>query len=125
MTDVGGTEVERPIRLKARLKLLSPRRRKKGLSSGRTIPSTSAEILAALRGIEVRHWSYRWDDESVLHLGPMAQDFGRAFGLGDDMRGIAPIDECGVALLAIQELAKQVEDLNAEVQRLRLIAPVE
>jgi hypothetical protein len=48
----------------------------------------------------------------------MAQDFRAAFGLGADERHIGTIDESGVALAAIQALAKE----NAELrQRLEVL----
>jgi len=34
----------------------------------------------------------------VLHLGPVAQDFHAAFGLGADDKHIATVDADGVAL---------------------------
>jgi hypothetical protein len=57
----------------------------------------------------------------VAHLGPMAQDFKAAFGLGDSDTGIATVDEGGVALAAIQGLNQKVEDrvqaLEHEIKR--------
>lgn len=41
-------------------------------------------------------------DASVQHMGPMAQDFHAAFGLGDDDTRITTVDPDGVALAAIQ-----------------------
>ena len=49
-------------------------------------------------------------------MGPMAQDFHRAFGLGDRDTEIVTIDADGVALAAIQGLNAKVEQLD---QRLR------
>ena len=40
-------------------------------------------------------------------IGPMAQDFYKAFGLGLDNKHITTIDEGGVALAAIQGLYRQ------------------
>jgi hypothetical protein len=55
----------------------------------------------------------------------MAEDFARAFGLGEDYRHIATVDEEGVALAAIQALAKRsarqdrtIAALKAELDRL-------
>ncbi|MBI3633769.1 MAG: DUF5011 domain-containing protein [Candidatus Vogelbacteria bacterium] len=43
-----------------------------------------------------------------MHIGPIAQDFYKAFGLGgiDGNRAISTIDPAGVALLGIQALSK-------------------
>jgi len=49
-------------------------------------------------------------DPSVRHLGPMAQDFRAAFGLGEDDRHISSSDADGVALAAIQGLNQKLEE---------------
>ena len=46
---------------------------------------------------------------SVRHVGPMAQDFHAAFGLGGDDKHINTVDADGVALAAIQGLNQKVE----------------
>ncbi|HEX6750740.1 MAG TPA: tail fiber domain-containing protein [Longimicrobium sp.] len=62
------------------------------------------DVLSRLRTLPVRSWSYRVDPDYVRHIGPTAQDFRAAFGLGSDSTTIAPIDEGGVALAGIQAL---------------------
>ena len=59
-------------------------------------------ILAAVASLPIERWSYK--GEPVRHLGPMAQDFAAAFGLGADDRHIFTLDAAGVALAAIQGL---------------------
>ena len=49
-------------------------------------------------------------DESVRHIGPMAQDFMETFGYGTDDRYIAAVDVDGIALAAIQGLNKKLEE---------------
>jgi hypothetical protein len=49
----------------------------------------------------------------------MAQDFRRAFGLGEDDRHIAVVDEEGVALAAIKALETQVTSKDRQVAELR------
>ena len=53
----------------------------------------------------------------------MAQDFHRAFGLGDRETEIVTIDADGVALAAIQglnaKLARELEALRVELEALR------
>jgi hypothetical protein len=49
----------------------------------------------------------------------MAQDFWSRFKLGDDSLSISSIDPAGIALAAIQELAKQNETLRGELRQLR------
>ncbi len=46
--------------------------------------------------VPISRWSYEGD--TVRHMGPMAQDFFDAFGLGGDRRLISSIDADGVAI---------------------------
>lgn len=63
--------------------------------------------------------------EDIQHIGPMAQDFHAAFSVGDDERTISTIDPDGVALAAIQELAKLSQQKDAKIadleSRIRLL----
>ena len=61
-------------------------------------------VLARVRRLPVRSWSYI-AEPGARHLGPTAQDFYAAFGLGADDRHIAALDANGVALAAIKRLA--------------------
>jgi hypothetical protein len=76
-------------------------------------------VLDRLRGLPIRTWSYRVDPASVRHLGPTAQDFRAAFGLGGDSTTIAPIDEGGVALAGVQALDARTAAQRAEIDALR------
>jgi hypothetical protein len=76
----------------------------------------SRAVLAAVVALPIERWSYR--DEPARHLGPMAQDFAAAFGLGQDDRHIFPLDAAGVALAAIQGLHGLVEAQAARLQAL-------
>jgi hypothetical protein len=77
------------------------------------------DVLDRLRGMPIRSWSYRVDDASVRHLGPTAQDFRAAFGLGMDELTIGTVDADGVALSAAQALADRTDALRAENAALR------
>jgi trimeric autotransporter adhesin len=58
----------------------------------------------------------------VRHLGPTAQDFHAAFGLGGDDTGIGTVDIAGVTLLAVQALERRTAELGErtrEVESLR------
>ncbi|OON67059.1 tail fiber domain-containing protein [Hymenobacter sp. CRA2] len=84
------------------------------------------DVLAQLRRVPITRWSYKTDPSSVRHLGPMAQDFRRAFGLGQDSTSIGTVDADGVALAGVQALdartnaqAAQLAALQAENQALR------
>lgn len=74
-----------------------------------------AEVLARVLALPVTRWRYLGSDEGE-HMGPMAEDFHAAFGLGPDARGIATVDADGVALAAIQGLAAHLETENARLR---------
>jgi len=61
-------------------------------------------ILQRLTAMPIGTWSYKGQELSVRHIGPTAQDFRAAFGLGQDGHYISSVDADGVALAAIQEL---------------------
>ncbi len=82
-------------------------------------PVDTKSVLERVRALPIRQWSYKSQDPSIEHIGPMAQDFWNAFQLGEDSLGISTIDPAGVALGAIQELAKRNETLEAEIALLR------
>jgi hypothetical protein len=73
-------------------------------------------VLAAVATLPIERWSYR--GETARHLGPMAQDFAAAFGLGPDDRHIFPLDAAGVALAALQGLHGLVQVQGAQLERL-------
>lgn len=75
-------------------------------------------ILRAVVSLPVSTWSYR-GEEDVRHLGPMAQDWYAALGLGADDRTIHPIDVNGVSVVAVQALYRMVRGLQDEVGELR------
>jgi hypothetical protein len=52
-------------------------------------------------------------------VGPMAQDFRTAFGLGENPTAIATVDAGGVALAAIQGLNRKLDERDAQIQALR------
>jgi hypothetical protein len=68
------------------------------------IPVNGEEVLRRLKGVPMTTWKYRADPAGVRHLGPMAQDFAAAFGLGDSDKAISTVDASGVALAAAQAL---------------------
>ena len=76
---------------------------------------SAREVLEKVATLPVAEWNYK-GDAGTRHLGPMAQDFHAAFGLGADDTHIATVDADGVALAAIQGLNEKVESgkLKAE-----------
>ncbi|MFD3336827.1 tail fiber domain-containing protein [Streptomyces sp. NPDC058700] len=85
-------------------------------------------VLETVAALPVSTWRYLWEPDDVRHLGPMAQDWHAAFGFNRDDTRIPVVDGLGVALVCIQALHRHVEELQAEVTRLRettAVAPSE
>lgn len=76
------------------------------------------DVLERLSRLPISTWRYKHAPESV-HMGPMAQDFAAAFGLGPDDRHVAPADLAAVGLAAAQALQAELAALRAEVEQLR------
>ena len=76
-------------------------------------------VLAKLLTLPIATWTRKASDTGVRHMGPMAQDFAAAFGLGDDDRMVATLDLAGVSMASIQALYRQVQDREAEISSLR------
>jgi hypothetical protein len=81
-------------------------------------PVDRRELLVRVAQLPISEWSYKAEDGSVRHIGPMAQDFSAAFGLGSDDRSIATLDADGVALAAIQALYKLVTEKDRRIEAL-------
>ena len=77
------------------------------------------EILERVAELPVTQWRYKGEPESVRHIGPMAQDFMTAFGLGASDRHIGTVDAEGVALVAIQGLYQLVQEKDAQIEALK------
>jgi hypothetical protein len=83
------------------------------------------DILTRLASVSIETWNLQSQDPSIRHIGPMAQDFYAAFGVGEDDTHITTMDADGVALAAIQglyelsqEQAARIEALEARVSAL-------
>lgn len=77
------------------------------------------DILNKLCSIPIRRWGYLSEGDQVRHLGPTAQDFYAAFGLGSDERSIGTVDADGVALAAVQALDTRTREQAAAVKNLQ------
>jgi Chaperone of endosialidase len=82
-------------------------------------PLDARETLARVAALPVSQWTYKADGSGARHIGPMAEDFHQAFGLGPDDKHIAPSDQSGVALLAVQGLHQVLEEKDREIAELR------
>jgi hypothetical protein len=108
------------------------------LSTGATLPSGSgswssisdrnvkdnfaivdgASLLAKIAALPISTWNYKTQATSIRHMGPMAQDFRTAFGLGEDDKHISNIDSEGVALAAVQALYKLNQEKDSKIAEL-------
>lgn len=75
-------------------------------------------VLEKLASTPISTWRYKEEAANVRHIGPTAQDFRAAFGLGDTDKAIAGIDADGVSLAAIQALAKRTASVSVITQQL-------
>ena len=73
------------------------------------------QLLEKLAQIPIETWSYKTQDASIRHIGPMAQDFAAAFGVGEDNKHINTVDADGVSLAAIQALYRLIQDKDAQI----------
>lgn len=72
------------------------------------------EILNKINEIPVTEWNYISQEDDVRHIGPMAQDFYKAFKLDNSDTTITTGDISGVNMAAIKGLIEQ----NKEQQKL-------
>jgi hypothetical protein len=79
-------------------------------------PVSGNEILDHLSSIPIQTWNYKSQDPTVRHIGPAAQDFYAAFGVGEDERHISTVDADGVALAAIQGLYQLNQEQAAQIE---------
>ena len=67
-------------------------------------------VLDHVVQMPISQWSMKADSAGHKHIGPMAQDFYAAFGLGDTDKYIAQGDAQGVALASIQGLYQMMQE---------------
>ncbi|MCB1056068.1 MAG: tail fiber domain-containing protein, partial [Acidobacteria bacterium] len=77
------------------------------------------DILERLAAVPVQRWRYITDAEGTPHIGPVAQDFYSAFGVGADDRHISTTDADGVAFAAIQALYQRLLEKEAALDELK------
>ena len=87
------------------------------------VPVSPQEVLNKVAALPSTTWNFK-DLKDGRHMGPMAQDFHAAFGLGGGDTTITSIDPDGVALAAIQGLNQKVEikDQKSEIRIQKLEA---
>jgi len=80
-------------------------------------PVDPPEVLRKVEQLEVSRWEYDTECDAE-HMGPMAEDFHDAFGLGIDREHIDTVDADGVALAAIQGLSTELDEARSEIEDL-------
>ena len=93
-------------------------------SSSRTLKDNFAtisgdDILARIRRVPVSSWSYLAEGRHVRHIGPFAEDFHAAFGVGTDDKSIGLLDIDGVNFAGVKALDERATRQEAEIQALR------
>ncbi len=73
------------------------------------------DVLARIRGIPVNTWNYIAEGRQSRHLGPFAEDFAAAFGLGTDNRAIGLLDIDGVNFAAVKALEQRTAELRQQL----------
>ncbi len=70
-------------------------------------------VLGKLAAMPVREWRYTTQDAGIRHVGPTAQDFRAAFGLGESDVRIGSVDADGIALAGVKALEARTRVLIA------------
>ena len=77
------------------------------------------KTLEQLSQLPIFQYKYKAQaDQGVEHIGPTAQDFQQAFGVGENDRHISTVDADGVALSAIQGLYEMLQDKDRQIEQL-------
>ena len=79
-------------------------------------PVSAEWILESLVRMPVTTWNMRGDRDRTPHIGPVAQDFRAAFGIGESEVSINTADAQGVAFAAIKGLNAKLEAENARLR---------
>jgi hypothetical protein len=82
-------------------------------------PVDRPALLESLAVMPIESWAYRQSDDQSRHLGPMAEDFFAAFGLGSSDQRIDLVDSTGVSLAALQGVLEMLAERDRELARLK------
>jgi hypothetical protein len=80
-------------------------------------PVDGNELLEQIAQLSITRWNYKGNNQTE-HIGPTAQDFKAAFGVGANDKSISTIDPAGIALAAIKELNSKIQELNAKTDEI-------
>jgi hypothetical protein len=81
------------------------------------VPVNPRTVLNKVAALPISTWNYK-EMRDGRHMGPTAQDFHAAFGLGGSDKTITTVDPDGVALAAIQGLNELLKEKDKKITRL-------
>jgi hypothetical protein len=100
---------------------LSDRKRKENFAD-----VDGGDVLKRVADLPVSTWNYKSQNKDIRHMGPTAQDFHAAFGLGDSQQLISAVDADGVCLASVQGLyhlsQKQTAVIEAQKEQIQALA---
>jgi hypothetical protein len=82
------------------------------------VPVDGKGVLAKLEAMPISSWNYLGAAANDRHLGPVAEDFHAAFGLGASDHYVAPTDLAGVALASVKALQDEVRERDQRIDTL-------
>ena len=83
------------------------------------LPVDGEDVLTRIRGLPVSTWRYiEEEDRFTRHIGPMAQDWQRAFGFSADPTTINMSDLDGVNLAGVQALERRTREHRDRIEAL-------
>ena len=82
-------------------------------------PVDGEDVLRRLAALPLYTWQYNAESADVRHMGPTAQGFRKAFGLGQSEKAIATVDADGIALAGVQALEKRTAEQAVEIESLK------
>ena len=87
---------------------------------------TPADILQKIAALPITQWNYKTDPATNVHIGPTAQDFYAAFGLGGQQAStsIDSLDTANIALLGVQALNQKVTALQGALVNATSTSPL-
>jgi len=78
------------------------------------------DILQRVNDLSIQQWNYIRDEDTVKHIGPIAEDFFDAFKLGTSDDRISSVDASGITIAAIQGLKLESDEVQQRLQEKEL-----
>jgi hypothetical protein len=121
VTKVGTGDIELAVDATGNLEILGTLMEMSDRESKQDIKSLAGDVvLERLSEVSISEWSYRRSPDT-RHVGPMAQDFYAAFGLGKDDKHISARDMAGVSMAAVKALEARNRELQERVEQLEAL----